>query len=636
MSTVHVLDENTINKIAAGEVVERPASVVKELVENAIDAGAKRIEVESMAGGTSFIRVTDDGCGMSGEDARLAIERHATSKIRQLADIENIGTLGFRGEALPTIASVSRFSLLTRPAGSELGTAVTVEGGRNTEVREAGCNVGTTVRVEDLFFNTPARKKFLKTTNTEGSKINDFIIKLALARPDITFRYISNNKPAVTTPGSGSLKDTVQSIYGMTVGSALLELKLSDPGVTVSGFITKPSMLRSSRAWQTFIVNGRIVTNKAIAKAVDNAYHSLLPKSGYPLVVLKLEVPADTVDVNVHPQKLEIKFDDEGRIFKAVYKAVLDAVRSTGSNLGAVAAAVQRPERHFTEMTLPLTEKAPERPPVRPLVYMQDRPPIKTGGRQTAGGRPDFSEVQKIIYEEKAGSINKTERAAAKPEVEMAGLLENMQCRETAPCLTEAPTDRAGKPEVGKLTPLGQVGRCYIVASDAGGLYIIDQHAAHERIMYDKFSGLAEEIPSQQMLMHLVLEFSPGEADLVGENLELFRQLGFDMSACGDREFRLMSVPSDIFVSEAEETVREILAELDDRPRVTAAEIRHACIATMACRAAIKAGEEMNLKQMELLIDELANTARPYTCPHGRPTILRFSVAELAKMFKRT
>ena len=303
MARVHVLDDNTINKIAAGEVVERPASVIKELVENAIDAKAKRIEVEIMAGSTVFMRVTDDGIGMSCEDAKLAILRHATSKLKEVSDLLTIGTLGFRGEALPSIASVSRFSLVTRQQGSELGTSINIIGGKEPEISETGCGIGTTIKVEDLFFNTPARKKFLKTNNTEAGKISDFITKLAISNPQIAFKFINNNKQVMVTPGNGNLYDTLQSIYGKTAADALLPIDFqSDEGeISVSGCIPKASSIRSNRAWQTFIVNGRIVANRAVTKAVDNAYNALVPKSGFPLVVLLIKLPQRNVDVNVHP-----------------------------------------------------------------------------------------------------------------------------------------------------------------------------------------------------------------------------------------------------------------------------------------------------------------------------------------------
>lgn len=638
MSLIHVLDDNTINKIAAGEVVERPASVVKELVENSIDAGATKIEVEIMAGGTSLMRVTDNGCGMSMEDAKLAIERHATSKIREVGDLYSLGTLGFRGEALPTIAAVSRFRMRTRKEGAELGTEVRIVGGVRQEIGETGCSLGTTIQVEDLFFNTPARKKFLKTTHTEGGRISDFITKLALSCPDIAFRLINNNKAAAMTPGNGSLFDAIRSIYGSQAADALLALSFEDEDIKITGYITKPSMLKSSRAWQTFIVNGRIISNKAIAKAIDNAYHSLLPKAGFPLVVLNITVPQRSVDVNVHPQKSEMKFEDEGRIFKAVYKAVVDAIRPVGQTLEHVAGSVQHAERHCV---------------MEPMQFVAPRVSADGNGSSRNGfGSPfgimDAGELYHTASEPamrfaEAQAVLQGERAAYGGELTAAADTSVVcEARDAVygaagDSLREAAPDAAN---IGmyqdSIMPIGQVDRCYIIAQDKDGLYIVDQHAAHERILYDKFSAMAERIPSQQLLVHPILSFDAREAALVLENQELFRRLGFDMEACGAHDFRLKEVPADVPVSEAEDMVREILAKLYDMHETTAQEIRHACLATMACRAAIKSGDELNFRQMRIVLEELSRTARPYTCPHGRPTILKFSSEELAKMFKRT
>ncbi|MGP1407464.1 DNA mismatch repair endonuclease MutL [Selenomonas sp.] len=638
MSLIHVLDDNTINKIAAGEVVERPASVVKELVENSIDAGATKIEVEIMAGGTSLMRVTDNGCGMSMEDAKLAIERHATSKIREVGDLYSLGTLGFRGEALPTIAAVSRFRMRTRKEGAELGTEVRIVGGVRQEIGETGCSLGTTIQVEDLFFNTPARKKFLKTTHTEGGRISDFITKLALSCPDIAFRLINNNKAAAMTPGNGSLFDAIRSIYGSQAADALLALSFEDEDIKITGYITKPSMLKSSRAWQTFIVNGRIISNKAIAKAIDNAYHSLLPKAGFPLVVLNITVPQRSVDVNVHPQKSEMKFEDEGRIFKAVYKAVVDAIRPVGQTLEHVAGSVQHAERHC--VMEPMQFVAPK--------VSADGNGSSRNGFGSSFGITDAGELYRTASEPtmrfaEAQAVLQGERAAyggeptAATDTSLVCEARDAAYGAAGDSLREAAPDAAN---IGmyqdSIMPIGQVDRCYIIAQDKDGLYIVDQHAAHERILYDKFSAMAERIPSQQLLVHPILSFDAREAALVLENQELFRRLGFDMEACGAQDFRLKEVPADVPVSEAEDMVREILAKLYDMHETTAQEIRHACLATMACRAAIKSGDELNFRQMRIVLDELSRTARPYTCPHGRPTILKFSSEELAKMFKRT
>ncbi|MDY6295168.1 MAG: DNA mismatch repair endonuclease MutL [Schwartzia succinivorans] len=621
MSLIHVLDDGTVNKIAAGEVVERPASVIKELVENSIDAGAKRIEVEIMAGGTSFMRVTDDGCGMTTEDAQMAVKRHATSKIREADDLVTIGTLGFRGEALPTIASVSRFSMMTRRAGDELGTSVRITGDGEPQVEETGCRIGTTIRVEDLFFNTPARKKFMKTTHTEGGKISECLTKLALSHPEIAFRFISNNKVSMTTPGTGRLEDAITAVYGTQAGEALLPVGFEDTDVKITGFLTKPSMIRSSRNWQTFIVNDRLVESKSMSKALDNAYHSLLPKAGYPLAVLFIEVPQRSVDVNVHPRKIEIKFEDEGRMFKAVYKSVLDAIRPSGQKLTEVAAVVEHPERHYTMEGMTLNTA-----PAVPQDFHEER---------SSGMAQSFSAAVA------AGTVAGMEAVAeAQQLVQMERRTENS---------SYAPTEAAYQEKVAEqplidmemdrqlsMVPIGQVALCYIIAQDPESLYIIDQHAAHERILYDKFSRMADGIPSQQLLVHPIMSFGRQEMELLESHQALLHSLGFDMEAGGPQEVRLKAVPSDIPDSEAETVLRKIVEALLSMHSPTAAEIRHACIATTACRAAIKRGEELNLRQMQIILDELAHTERPYTCPHGRPTILRFESKDLAKMFKRT
>ena len=623
MTQIHVLDDTTINKIAAGEVVERPASVVKELVENAMDAGATAVEIEIVGGGVSFIRVTDNGRGMTRTDAQTAILRHATSKITSVSDLQTVATLGFRGEALPTIASVSRFSLLTRKESDDLGTRVDILGGKPPEIEEAGCEIGTTVRVEELFFNTPARKKFLKTNTTEAGRISDYVIRLALSRPDIAFRFINNNRLTILTAGDDSLRHAIESIYGGDVAGALIPLDFndSDAEIRITGYISKPSVVRSSRAWQTYIVNGRTIQNRAIAKAIDNVYRALVPKMGFPLAVLCIEVPQRTIDVNVHPQKIEMKFEDEGRIFKAVYKSVLDAIRSVTGESAAIAASVEKPKFHCEAVPLnvgtpvsegPYTARTPTSanthtnnyalPPVRPQTVHE--------AVRWSGQRVDLRAVQDRVAA--ARSEERTALAAA------------------------ASAQEEGIEMEGNLLPIGQVDLTYIIAQSAQSLYIVDQHAAHERILFDRFSAQADGIPSQQMLVHAILSFDAREAQYIEENAELFDRLGFHLESAGERTYRLTEVPADIPTDEAENIIREILISLGDLHAATPANLRQAGIATMACRAAIKAGEELNVRQMEILLEELRATPFPFTCPHGRPTILRFGTHDLAKMFKRT
>ena len=625
MTQIHVLDDTTINKIAAGEVVERPASVVKELVENAMDAGATAIEIEIMGGGVSFIRVADNGHGMTREDARTAILRHATSKISSVSDLQTVATLGFRGEALPTIASVSRFSLLTRRGTDDLGTRVDILGGKPPEIEDAGCEIGTTVRVEELFFNTPARKKFLKTNTTEAGKISDYVIRLALSRPDIAFRFINNNRLTIMTAGDDSLRRAIESIYGGDTAGALIPLDFHDEEaeIRITGYVSKPSVIRSSRAWQTYIVNGRTIQNRAIAKAIDNVYRALVPKMGFPLAVLCIEVPQRTIDVNVHPQKTEMKFEDEGRIFKAVYKSVLDAIRGAAGETAAIAASVEKPKFHCEAVPLsvgtpasgaPYTAhtSAPANTPANNYALPPVRPQTVHEAVQWRGQRIDLRAAQDRMGIERSAE------------------------RETFAAVQTAALSAETVEIEGNLLPIGQVDLTYIIAQSAQSLYIVDQHAAHERILFDRFSAQADGIPSQQMLVHAILSFDAREAQYIDENAELFDRLGFHLEPAGEREYRLTEAPADIPLDEAEDTIREVLVSLGDLHAATPANLRQAGIATMACRAAIKAGEELNVRQMEILLDELRRTPFPFTCPHGRPTILRFDTHDLAKMFKRT
>ncbi|MBR4153200.1 MAG: DNA mismatch repair endonuclease MutL [Selenomonadaceae bacterium] len=615
MSEIKLLDSNTINKIAAGEVVERPASVVKELVENSIDAGAKRIEIEIQNGGKALIRVTDDGKGMSREDAVLSVRRHATSKLSNVTDLAQIATLGFRGEALPTIAAVSKFTLQTRRADDELGIKLTIDGGKLIDNHEVGCKVGTTILAEMLFFNTPARLKFLKATPTEANKINDFVIKLALSRPDIAFRFINVNRTALATPGNGNVFDTLNAIYGTELTDSFLTLQADDDELNLRGYVTKPNMLRSYRGWQTFIVNGRVVENRTIAKALDEAYKSLIPKTGFPFAFIKIDVPQNTIDVNVHPQKIEIKFEDESKIFKAVYHAVRDAVEgkhddSTEHDLTEVAAAPDTP--HFEQINL--VEEVP------------DDKPQKSERKKKSDDDLDF---EKSLTP--ADNVEKTPPPEKIPEPP----------KKIEPSKKVEPVEKvlADKKPVLDFEPVGQVALCYIVAQSGNDLYLIDQHAAHERILFDKLSGYAEKIPAQGLLIHRVLKFDSREAELIEQNLNVFAELGFTMEPSGNNEFRLMEVPVDAADTDAENLLRGIVEEIfngvNDSNDI-AKKIRRAVLATTACKAAIKAGQELNLRQMEILLKELSETPHPHTCPHGRPTIIKFSAADLAKMFKRT
>ena len=639
MSRVHRLDSSTINKIAAGEVVERPASCVKELVENSIDAGATRIEVEIQNGGKSFIRVTDNGSGMNMEDACLSICRHATSKIKDAGDLNDISTLGFRGEALPTIMSVSNFTIRTRQEDSELGTSVSLNGGLNQDVQEIGCSLGTTVLVEDLFFNTPARKKFLRTNNTEGAKIHDFIVKLALSRPSIAFKFINGNRNAITTPGSGSLIETIASIYGRDISDSLLEVDftdMEDENFTITGYISKPNLMKSYRSWQTFIVNGRIISNRIISKAVDEAYKSLIPQSGFPLAILIFNLPPHTIDVNVHPQKTEIRFEDEGKLYRAVYTAIKQAI--DGKDL-----SVYRGESDLSDIAATPSfsrssnfgsrQSQQSRQSYRDYSPRLDYPKSSLTIDPTANSpRYSLDEVREMLQKHSTSRMNESEiiSSTAQAEDTIEQSLPPTSTKEAVPK---------------KITPIGQVDLCYIIAKDDHDLYIVDQHAAHERVLFDRFAGYTDGVPAQQLLVHQILSFDDQEAQVVENNLELFHNLGFTMEPSGENEYRLMEIPADVDNSDAEGMLREILSSLppvdgsiadEEQQKAIARNIRQSCLAVTACRAAIKAGHELNFRQMQILLDQLAKTEHPFTCPHGRPTILKFTSHDLDKMFKRT
>lgn len=643
MTSIHILDDITVDKIAAGEVVERPASVIKELVENSIDAHADKIEVEILAGGTSFIRVTDNGDGMDNPNARLAILRHATSKIKQVDDLMSIDTLGFRGEALPSIAAVSRFNLITRRPQDDLGTTIKLTGGRIDEIEDMGCNIGTTIKVEDLFFNVPARKKFLKTTTTEANKINDFIIKLALSKPNIAFKLINNNKIAITTPGNGSLYDAIECIYGTKVSEELLPIEAITDDIKVTGFISKPAIIRSSRSWQTFVINGRVVNSRIISKAIDNAYHSLLPKSGYPFVILNIEINKRTIDINVHPQKAEIKFEDESLLFKTIYHAVLEAVKpSDNQALSDFAIPVTDKALHI-EKTVPeqINMDLPEDNPSTPSNSFKQNsinhiPSLKNNTSPLTADLNKFRQARETLHPNLSNHHSNTIQETAIRDYQTNTTTNpqtniNISSKEN---LTDCSTQLLK--EAVNLTPIGQIDTCFIVAQGPnGGMYIIDQHAAHERILYDKFAKQTERIPVQPLLMHLFLDVNNSELTLIEENQQILYDLGFNVELAGQNQIRLKEVPADIRPQESEDIFREILISLSQLHTPTPQEIRHSCLAMTACKAAIKAGDVLNITQMKIILNELAQTTLPYTCPHGRPTIIKFSTYDLEKMFKR-
>lgn len=667
---VRLLDTNTANQIAAGEVVEKPASVVKELVENALDAGADKIEVTIFAGGTEYIRVTDNGCGMSEADAKMAVLRHATSKLTKAEDLLSLNTLGFRGEALPSIASVSNFTLLTRPESEEFATSVHIDGGENTEVTASGGSTGTTVIVENLFFNVPARRKFLKTVSTEGRYISELLTRLALSRPDVRFKLVNNDKEVLSTPGDGDLEHAIRALYGKNVAENLLEVSLNDPKVRVSGFIGKPTLLKGTRQWQTFFVNGRCIGSKMLSKAMDHAYQSQIPKSGFPFAVINLKVDTASVDVNVHPQKSEIKFSDDSLIYKAMYKALTDALTKPMSAQKTQVTLLPDSELNVFVKPQPQSVSVPVTPAPQPKPAYQPQQPVFKSGAEQIFKTPERKEEQPapaseslLVHEQPAPIVKKEQgeqQAMWQPFDDFAQtaatvsyskgyqepVLEVHEARsefakpqpaEAAPAAdreTIAFTDTDSGMDT--IWPIGQVDKTFIIAQSETTLYLIDQHAAHERILYDKLVASHEQIPSQQLLMPLYVDMAADDIALIEEHRDEFLALGVDAASAGESLLRVSSLPADIKADAAEDFINAISKMLREMRNVNGSDLRQEVLHMTACKAAIKAGQLLNMRQMRQLIIDLCNTTHPFTCPHGRPCMIEIDSNQLYKMFKRT
>ena len=671
MATIHVLDETTINKIAAGEVVERPASVIKELIENSIDASATNIEVEIGDCGVAYMRITDNGIGMTEEDARLAILRHATSKIQQVEDLFDIASLGFRGEALASIASVSHFSLTTRKADSDLGTRITVDGGTFTDCIPYGAAPGTTIEIKDLFYNTPARRKFLKTERTESSKIQDIVGKLALSNPHISFKLIVDDRVAIITPGNGNIGDTVAALYGYKTKDDIFTVAYESDSIYIDGVVSKPTLLKSTRIWQTIIVNNRVISDKTIMKAIDNAYHALLPKNGHPLVVLNITVPAEMVDINVHPRKSEVKFSDDKIIFKAVYHGILNALnnplheryeRESSSYInGTVTNGIDfNSNNRDSNSSSSFADNSTYDSYRTPSVVedkMQSAEHIATavdydkvfGGRRTKGYEVMRSETAQFVENLKTKGYTppapKTtyeqssftdESFDAVPTEYTSYTKEDVErFKSLAHDIREDNTEERTIQNSGFL-PMGQVASCYILAKKGDDLYIIDQHAAHERVRYDKLCKSSEAIPMQSILVPQYSEATDDEMNLVEEEREILLDLGFDVELGGPTKIKLVGAPVDLVESKAFEILQYVFSYLHDHQQPTKAQLRHEMLAYASCRGAIKSGHNLNMYQMTTLIEDLFSTEKPYVCPHGRPTIIKFTPDELGKLFLRS
>ena len=625
-SIIHVLDEKTANKIAAGEVVERPSSVIKELTENALDAGATTVEIEIADGGSSYMRVSDNGSGMSEEDAKKSIIRHGTSKISSIEDIFSITSLGFRGEAVPSIAAVSELVMTTRMNDTDLAFRMVLSGGSVKEEEHTGASVGTTMEVRNLFFNTPARKKFMKSERTESSKISDIITKLALTRPDVAFTFINNGRTVLQTGGTGDDLETIAAIYGAAVAKEVFPVTYENENFTIHGFVGKPSLLKSTRAWQTCIVNRRVIHNAVVFKAIENAYHAMLPKSGYPFALLYVETDPATIDVNVHPAKTEIKFADEQQMYRAVYHCIITALMSR-----------EKPEQIATPVNLSprQIEKAV---PAKEVENRQGSFTFSTpreGGFSTEGRRNNGGSLEHGYV-----PVQRQDKPyTPEPHVKAYAAGEENPFSAVREELSESVKEHSvihfdGDEDV--FIPLGAVANCYIVAKKGEDLYIIDQHAAHERVRYDKFCKRTESMPSQQLLTAEFVEADSSDMQLFSEKEEVFRDLGYIYTEAGPTTLRMEAIPADLPTSHIADSLQEICHILHESPQTDKATLRHSSLAYLSCHGAVKAGDTLNVREMKELLESLFHTETPYVCPHGRPIIVRFTPGELAKLFKRT
>ncbi len=625
-SIIHVLDEKTANKIAAGEVVERPASVIKELTENALDAGATTVEIEIADGGSSYMRVSDNGSGMSEEDAKKSIIRHGTSKISSIEDIFSITSLGFRGEAVPSIAAVSELVMTTRMNDTDLAFRMVLSGGSVKEEEHTGASVGTTMEVRNLFFNTPARKKFMKSERTESSKISDIITKLALTRPDVAFTFINNGRTVLQTGGTGDDLETIAAIYGAAVAKEVFPVTYENENFTIHGFVGKPSLLKSTRAWQTCIVNRRVIHNAVVFKAIENAYHAMLPKSGYPFALLYVETDPATIDVNVHPAKTEIKFADEQQMYRAVYHCIITALMSR-----------EKPEQIATPVNLS-TRQIEKAVPAKEVENRQGSFTFSTprdGGFSTEGRKNNGGSLEHGYV-----PVQRQDKPyTPEPHVKAYAAGEENPFSAVREELSESMKEHSvihfdGDEDV--FIPLGAVADCYIVAKKGEDLYIIDQHAAHERVRYDKFCKRTESMPSQQLLTAEFVEADSSDMQLFSEKEEVFRDLGYIYTEAGPTTLRMEAIPADLPTSHIADSLQEICHILHESPQTDKATLRHSSLAYLSCHGAVKAGDTLNIREMKELLEALFHTETPYVCPHGRPIIVRFTPGELAKLFKRT
>lgn len=616
MPNIAILNQETIDKIAAGEVVERPCSVVKELVENAIDAGSTAITVEIKEGGISFIRITDNGCGIERDQVAVAFYRHSTSKIRSAEDLLTVKSLGFRGEALSSISAVARVELITKTYDELTGTRYVIEGSKELSNEEIGAPDGTTFIVKDLFYNVPARRKFLKTAQTEGSYISDMVEKLALSHPDISFKFINNNQTKLHTSGNGNRKDIIYHIFGREISSSLLEVKHECEYFKVEGFIGKPVITRGNRNYENYFINGRYVKSNILSRAIEEAYKSFLMQHQYPFTVLYFTFFSE-LDVNVHPTKMELRFDNNNEIYVELCDTIY-AILSRKEMIPEVPVdSTPAPKKIVHEYKEPIPEPFEKRR-INEVRAAESR---SVYGQSVTSAVKDYSAIEPAVKTPKTSTAY--EPAQAVTDIQQ----------------TLGDYDKVFLTESAKkqFSIIGQLFKTYWLIEFEDKLYIIDQHAAHEKVLYEKtMARLAnKDFTSQRISPPIVMTLDARECEMLEKYRPQIEQFGYEVEHFGGKEYMISAIPDNLFNIDMKDLFIEMLDDFSNATGRQTPDIITEKVASMSCKAAVKGNDKLTLPEINKLIDELLSLDNPYNCPHGRPTIISMSKYEIEKKFKR-
>ena len=662
MPQIQVLDQITIDKIAAGEVIERPASIVKELVENSIDAKAASVTVEIQDGGISLIRITDNGSGIEREDIRNAFLRHSTSKIRKVEDLAHIASLGFRGEALSSISAVTRTELITKTKEDTFGTRYVIEGGVEQSLEDAGAPDGTTFLVRRLFYNVPARRKFLKTPMTEAGHVQDLLMRLALSHPEVAFTFINNGQTKMRTSGNGKLKDVIYSIYGREAAANLIELDYSMDGLVMKGYLGKPVITRGNRNFENYFVNGRYVKNAMLSKAIEDAYKDFLMQHKFPFVVIHFQVDGEKIDVNVHPTKMEMRFQRQQDVYNIVYEGVHRTLLEPELIPQVEAPApkvISQPKSESPFLLKPKTaprpmEKKPEekeephdeayfmkKMKERVLSYHQRNSSAEVAKKEQIF-RP---QAQAERIKDALARAKEVEKQPQKQAEEQPELIRETPVYETKP-VTEEKAEQLNlfeehllkREKKAEYKLIGQVFETYWLVEFENSLYIIDQHAAHERVLYERTLKEMKnrEFTAQYLSPPIILSLSMQEAQVLNENMDRFTRIGFEIEPFGGEEYAVRAIPDNLFGIAKKELLLEMLDDLTDGISTSMTpELIDEKVASMSCKAAVKGNNRLSAQEADALIGELLLLENPYHCPHGRPTIIAMTQRELEKKFKR-